>query len=245
MSNYYNNPNFKKKKKIFSKDANKIKNDQENNKDDKYLLKDLIIDHSRNSNNNNSMKNLANKNMLNTPKKLIIKQEILLNVEDLNLSSPKFNKYYDKLVKLKNYDNVVKSLSNVKNLVTFNKGKPLSPNSLINDQNTSIMLESSPSKILPKILHNASSMINLAINNNLLESLTPNIKKSDNSIHNQSNLIEIEEQKNKEDHILNFEKANRRKKNKSIDNYKLRLLKIYKTSLEKEEILNNVKLKLT
>jgi hypothetical protein len=251
-------------------------------KDDQYFNKDRIIHRSRNSTfkirDYLSLKTLSKpvsrhfyeitqSNQLKPDSPERDRSYMLLeNVENPELTSPKTNKkYYKKLLKLKNYDNIVKNLVNVKKLVIQDKNKYLrslsktlnksiSPNSIAK----SISLKSNVKSISPFLMKNQTPVftsrnihnfqkkksINIlsrnVIDDNSFENLSR--KKSEFKINNvRKSVIDITDGLINGNHRSNIkEKVNNEKYHKSLDRHQDELYKIYRTSVAEEDSIKKV-----
>ena len=168
-----------------------------------------------------------------------MQNELLAGIENSDLKSIKTNKYYHKLIKLKNYDVVVKTLTNVKNLVTFTKD-------LKNKQKNKNITKSldATNKNLPNIIRtNCFKKISGVNKNESLDAINSQINDII-SIFPVDNEQSLADKLNEGNHRIQSEeeRENIEKKSKSIDVHKVELLKIYKTTPAKEEILNKVKI---
>jgi len=260
------------------------KNHHEENyiKDDQYFNKEKIIHRSR-----NSTFKIRNYLSLQTVTKPLSKPfyeitqsnqikpdsperdrryELLENVENPDLTSPITNKkYYKKLLKLKNYDNIVKNLANVKKLLIQDKykylrslsktlNKSISPNSIAKSNS----LISNVKSISPFIMKNQTpifssrnihnfqkknsiNILSRNVNNdNSFENLSR--KKSEIKINNvRKSVIDITDELMNGNHRSNIkEKGNNEKNHKSLDRHKVELYKIYRTSVAEEDSLRKV-----
>ena len=186
-------------------------------KNSRNLINDHLKSKSFESFNNDDIFKTSQIQDNSSKKELKSSFDVLSKIENLKLSSPKNNKYFKKLIKLKQYDTIVENLTKVKNLIIFNQKFP------------KLSSPTSPGHILPKILQKNNSAIDFPNSTN-----DKKLKKN----KSMSNLKNLSRNTNNEELGKN---TLQNKNHKIIDPQKLNFLKIYKTSEAEEELLKNVK----